>query len=202
MKILTLDTETTGLCLWDKESSDPGQPRVCEIAAVLDDHEGKNRHVFNAIIKPEGYTIPVESSNIHGITHEMAMDLGLSAATVFRTLMDMMEAADGMVCHNIGFDFKMLKIEAHHLNLPQLRTLAENIPHHCTMTPSTNLCKIPKASGHGYKWPTLGETTKFLFNEDIANAHSALVDTKACRRIYYELVRREIPTLRPKKLAA
>ena len=194
MKVLTLDTETTGLPLWDKESSDPGQPRVVEVAAVLDDHEGKNRHVFNAIVKPISFTIPAEASNIHGIRHEMAMDLGLAPKTVFEIICDMLRNADRLVCHNTRFDVKLLKVEAHNLQMPELRTLAENIDHHCTMMTTTALCKIPKATGYGNKWPTLAELTKFLFNEDLQNAHSALVDTKACRRAYQELCRRNVPT--------
>lgn len=194
MRVLTLDTETTGLCQWNKQSSDPSQPRCAEIAAVLDDHEGKARHVFNAIIKPIGFTIPVEASNIHGITHEMAVDLGLAPKTVFEVICDMIRSADRLVCHNIGFDTKILKIEAHNLEMPELRALVEKIDHHCTMLTTTNLCKIPKSSGYGSKWPTLAELTKFLFNEDLQNAHSALVDTKACRRAYQELCRRGIAT--------
>lgn len=199
--ITTLDTETSGMVKWGVSSEDPGQPRIVEVGAIFDDKDGKTRHIFNAVIKPIGFTIPVEASNIHGITQELAMDIGLDPKGVMETVRDLIKRSQRLVCHNIGFDHKMLKIEAHRQGMPDFRELLDNILLCCTMNAATNIVGIPSPRGRGYKWPTLAETVKFFFNETLEGAHTAIVDTKACRRIYRELLSRGIDSVQiPKKV--
>jgi len=53
-------------------------------------------------------------------------------------------------------------------------------------------CKIPKASGRGYKWPTLNELHLQLFQEEFTGSHNAGADVEACARCYFELRKRGI----------
>ncbi|MFA6363505.1 hypothetical protein [Methanoregula sp.] len=64
----------------------------------------------------------------------------------------------------------------------------------CTMkTPQVvSWCKIPKASGRGYKWPTLNELHLQLFQEEFTGSHNAGADVEACARCYFELRKRGI----------
>ena len=71
MNTLIFDTETTGLPNWGEPSDHPSQPHIVDIACSLFDPAGCEIERFDAIINP-GVEIPVEASNIHGITTEIA----------------------------------------------------------------------------------------------------------------------------------
>ncbi len=73
------DTETTGLPqnyrapLTDSEN----WPRLVQLAWQLHDVDGKLISRGNRIVKPDGFKIPFTSSQIHGITTEIAEAEGL-----------------------------------------------------------------------------------------------------------------------------
>ena len=76
--ILFFDTETTGLPLWKEPSEDPRQPHLVELAALLVNPDTREMIAFmDVIIKPNGWTIPVDVSEIHGITTERALAEGI-----------------------------------------------------------------------------------------------------------------------------
>jgi DNA polymerase III subunit epsilon len=60
------------------------------------------------------------------------------------------------------------------------------------MQAATSYCQIPEP--YGYKWPTLEELHKKLFNQPFAGAHQALADVRACVRCYFELKQRNVLT--------
>ena len=68
------DTETTGLPQFKLPSDHPSQPHLVDIAALLYNEVGELMESFEAIIRPDGWTIPDEAARVHGITTEMAMD--------------------------------------------------------------------------------------------------------------------------------
>src|SRR3954470_7729047 len=76
------DTETTGLARnWKAPVSDVANwPRVVQLAWVECDESGTIISEAEWIIRPDGYTIPVEASRIHGITMEKAVDVGVPMA--------------------------------------------------------------------------------------------------------------------------
>jgi hypothetical protein len=70
------------------------------------------------------------------------------------------------------------------------------------MLSSTGICKIPKKQG--YKWPKLSEAYQHFFGEELKDAHDALVDVMACKRIYFEGLKTSVmaepslvPTIHP-----
>lgn len=71
---LFFDTETTGLPRnWKAPVTDLNNwPRMIQIAWILCDTAGNRINTHSYIIKPEGFTVPVESSRVHGITTERA----------------------------------------------------------------------------------------------------------------------------------
>ena len=81
---LIFDTETTGLPqnynapLTDFEN----WPRLVQIAWQLHDMRGNLIRNRNLIIKPDGFTIPYNSVQIHGITTERALEEGLDIKEV------------------------------------------------------------------------------------------------------------------------
>ena len=55
----------------------------------------------------------------------------------------------------------------------------------CTMTASTDYCKLP--GNYGYKWPTLQELHSILFGTNYEDAHDALEDVKICAKCFFKL---------------
>ena len=67
--ILIYDTETTGLPRdWNAPITDSDNwPRLVQLAWQLHDPQGKLLSRGNRIVQPDGFTIPFNSTKIHGI---------------------------------------------------------------------------------------------------------------------------------------
>lgn len=71
--------------------------------------------------------------------------------------------------------------------------MVERRDFYCTCTKSTPILKLPptekmKAAGmNGPKSAGLAECIKHFFNEELTGAHDAMVDVRACARVYYAL---------------
>lgn len=76
--ILVFDSETNGFPLWKERSEDPRQPHIVQLGAILCDEDTQEIiEELDVIIKPDGWEITKETSDIHGITQEMALDVGI-----------------------------------------------------------------------------------------------------------------------------
>jgi len=72
--ICVLDTETTGLPKFKEPSDHPDQPHIVDICALLYTPQGVLVDSFEAMVRPDGWTIPNDVSVIHGIDDAMALD--------------------------------------------------------------------------------------------------------------------------------
>jgi len=88
---LIFDTETTGLPKnWKAPITDTSNwPRCIQIAWQLHDKYGNLKENKSFIIKPDGFDIPYESENIHGI----ATDLAVAAGDVRIIVLESFDAA-------------------------------------------------------------------------------------------------------------
>lgn len=186
------DTETTG---FPKSGNliQEGQARVCQVAFLLTDENGKSLAEFSSLIKPEGWTIPEEVSKIHGFTTEICEAYGLPHEDVINIYLDLIEKAETEVYHNQKFDRQMLLIERAYNDIKcrssgdELEGLPELPKQFCTMLESTKVCKIPSPKG-GYKWPKLSEALQIICGKTLGDqAHDALWDARACRDIFFGL---------------
>lgn len=121
MKIVILDTETTGLPRLGAPLEE--QPRVIELAAlVLYDARPPRR--FNQLYNP-GFPLPEEIVRITGLTDAALADAPrLDIAELIR-VETLLAGADWIVAHNATFDMQMLQFEFERLNRPwcEYRTL-------------------------------------------------------------------------------
>ena len=180
MNILFFDTETTGLVQdWNDPSCDDN-PRLVQLGMVLCDHNARVLRTTGMMIKPEGFDIPEEASNIHGITTEMAHDYGVPLELALGTFMDLMQKADRRVAHNLKFDDVVMRGELYRADLG----VNDNFGF-CTMLASTMIVGL-KGKGNRPKWPKLCEAYQHFFGEEFKDAHDALVDVNGCKRIYFE----------------
>lgn len=190
MTVLIFDTETTGLP--EKNKHEDLQPHVVQLACTLVDNNERIVSQLNHIIKPEGWDIPKDSIDVHGITMEMATKYGLSRQAVLIMFANLVKKADILVAHNAQFDLKILNLQYKRQGT-QSPLIGKEI--YCTAANSVNIMKLPptermKQYGYGqsFKTPNLQELHVHLFSWwDGARAHDAMGDVDACMRCYYKL---------------
>jgi len=186
---LFFDTETTGLPLkWKAPTSDVDNwPRVVQLAWVAYDSGGNKENSGDVLIKPEGFTIPVDASRIHGITTERALAEGLPLETALNEFSRAVDCATCLVAHNISFDTAVLGAEYIRATGSDPLSVKKAI---CTKEASTDFCAIP--GNYGYKWPKLSELYRTLFGTDFEDSHNARADVEATARCFWELKKRGV----------
>jgi len=86
MKILFLDTETSGLPNdWNAPITDlDNWPRLVQIGWVIKNELGKTLLEQERIIRPDGFEISKESVKIHGIYQHWAESTGMDLSLVLK----------------------------------------------------------------------------------------------------------------------
>ena len=188
---LIFDTETTGLPKnWKAPISDTSNwPRCVQIAWQLHDKYGKLVENKSFIIKPDGFDIPFESENIHGISTDLALAEGHQLKKVLESFNSAISKSKFIVGHNINFDLNVIGCEFYRSNF---KSKLDNVDVLDTCSEQTaELCKLSGGRGGKYKLPTLTELHEFLFNEKFKDAHNASADVEATSRCLLELIRIE-----------
>ncbi len=189
-RVVIFDTETTGL------PKNRDQIAVAE-AGNWPDIVSICWHVYinglivkkmHYLIKPVGWSIPAESTKIHGITEERAFTEGRSLKDVLDEFKADAKGCDRLVAHNLKFDSNVL------MNAYKWR-IGEDCgswwpykAEFCTMMVASEELKIPNPNGYAnYKWPRLDELYQITFNESApAGAHSADRDVEVLAKIYFK----------------
>lgn len=183
---LFFDTETTGLPRNYKAPAydTTNWPRLVQLAFVLYDYDGTEIAQGDYIVKPNGFTIPEEASNIHRITNEMAINEGLPLSFVLNEFYKLIEKTTNLVAHNMAFDEKIMGAEFIRSGYSDPLPFKNRI---CTMQSTTDFCKIENR--FGYKWPKLQELHNKLFGFEFEEAHNAAADIYATAKCFWELRR-------------
>ena len=110
---LIFDTETTGLPRDYKAplTDADNWPRMVQVAWQLHDFNGNLISSNSIIIKPEGYTIPFNAVQIHGITNERAVEEGQDLRTVLQEFVEVVNQTQYLCGHNIEFDINIIGAE-------------------------------------------------------------------------------------------
>lgn len=187
---LFFDTETTGLINFDLDLMHESQPRICQLAAALTDDKGNILDEMNAIIKPDGWTVPKQASDIHGLTTERCEAEGIPILEAPQLFNGLKVQCRARVAYNIDFDKRLLAREA---QLAGLEHNSEGIESFCVMRMAQPICKMPPsekmmASGRrGFKPPKLQEAFFHFFGEEMQNAHDAMADVRGCMRVFFAI---------------
>ncbi len=187
--LLFYDTETTGFPDDYADVDAPSQPHCVQLAAILTGDDGEEVSSINLIVKPDGWSIPASSSRIHGITTEAALRYGIREVVAAGVFYDMACQADTVIAHNEKFDRKIIRTMFARAR-PQWLF---NNDAFCTMEEASPIVNLPPtermiAAGMDKpKPPKLDECYRFFFNEELVGAHDALVDVRACARVYRHL---------------
>lgn len=194
---LFFDTETTGIAPkgahW--ESDFEQFPFIVQLSWKRSDQDFVN----DFIIKPEGYEIPQEATDVHGISTMKALTEGVKFDEVVNKFLTDVHKAEKVICHNIYFDTSNIKANILKIVKENPKDDIEVVKEYMnealhkdkrvdTMMKTINFCKIPFKNGRGgYKWPKLEELYDKLFNASF-NAHNSKDDVLATERCYNELV--------------
>lgn len=176
------DTETSGLPLFKEPSEHPGQPHIVQLAAILVDLDTRKTIAsIDVIVRPHGWDIPQDMVAIHGITTEMALDLGVSESIAVGMFMELWNSRL-RIAHNEIFDARILRIA---LMRYEDHATADN------WKASTAQCSCqlarPYTKLEKNKAPTLNEAYRHFYSNDFANAHTAMADTQACRDVWFAI---------------
>jgi DNA polymerase III epsilon subunit-like protein len=110
-----------------------------------------------------------------------------------------MRNADMIVAHNVEFDLNMIRVEllrlgqgalVDQLELELRKAIFEDYTNfYCTMRQSVDLCKIEKENSRGkyYKFPTLSELHKHLFEVEPKHLHNSYHDILCTIRCFIKM---------------
>ncbi|MGH1372944.1 MAG: 3'-5' exonuclease [Cellvibrionaceae bacterium] len=186
---LFYDTETTGLPDWKSPSGSDSQPHLVQLAAILADEDTRKVVAsIDVIIRPDGWEIPQEVSEIHGITTEHAAAVGVPEKMAFEMLMALW-GGNKRVAHNRTFDQRIIRIAAKRYAAEEvIDSWAEKDNHECSMLLSKPILQLPSTGRGGFKQPKLEEAYKHFTGKDLENAHTAMADTVACMEVYWGIL--------------
>lgn len=188
--ILFFDTETTGFPNMTKPPEHPDQPHLVQIACLLTEDDGRERASVSLIVNPE-VPIPPRATAVHGITDEIIIRMGIRPLVASMLLSDMMMSASLLVAHNAPFDWAIVNTLFHRENgAVPFGVVCERF---CTMAAATPVLNLPptdrmRAAGFTKpKSPKLEECIHYFFDEPLNGAHDAMVDVRACARVFFAL---------------
>lgn len=195
--LIFCDTETAGFPNDSLPDDHPAQPPLVQLGLLLiDEDNGAEWATYEAIVRPNGYEIPISASKVHGVTTKVANLVGIPLSCVVPTYVHLRSRARMVVAHNAKFDLAIMRQAIARNGKPV--TLQGPNDAFCTMEASTDICAMPPTEsmkkwnrGGKFKPPRLMEVYKFFFGEEFDGAHSALADVRACARVFFELRRRE-----------
>lgn len=193
---LIFDTETTGLPRnYNAPLTDfDNWPRMVQIAWQLHDAQGNLLQHDSIIVKPEGYTIPFATIQIHGITNERANEEGQDLRATLQKFTGAVAQASYLCGHNIEFDINIIGAELLRCGFGNPLPAKPFIDTKNDQT--TEYCAIPGGKGGKFKWPTLTELYQKLFNHGFEEAHNAAFDVEATTRVFFEIIKRGITKVR------
>lgn len=188
MAKLFFDTETTGLVQKRLPATDEGQPNLVQLAAILYDDDWNEVNSLNCIVYPRAWEVPEAASNVHKITTEKASKYGININAAYNAFYDMVEIADKVVAHNADFDVTVMRRAS--VVCGDGSDPFEGKQVMCTMKAATNVVQVLHARprhAKDWKFPKLEECYRHFYNEELEGAHDALVDVRACVRVYKTL---------------
>ena len=155
-----------------------------QLAWEVFDTRSRKTSARSFVILPDGFKIPKDAEEIHGISTALAIRTGVPIAKALDAFVEALSKASVVVAHNFEFDAKVLGAEFYRRGIRDPFRLKINV---CTMTDATEYCALP--GQHGFKWPKLAELHYKLFGKRVKEAHDAATDVATCSKCFFELKR-------------
>ena len=190
---MALDVETIGLPYFKinngiKSYYNPNDhkkydmSRVIRIGYIIYDVCGNKTKERQYIVKPNDFIIT--KSKFHNITHDIAIKDGSNINTIYNNFMNDIEGIKRFIGHNIEFDINVLAAEFSRNNKSIDNIMKIN--QICTMKICEPMFKIGSCYFNTYKYPSLAESLKLLFDIDY-KLNDALTNAKYTGNIYFKV---------------
>lgn len=187
MHILFYDFETTGLPQWKKPSDSKEQPHIVSVAAKqVDDETRKVIQSMHLTVAPSFWDIPQEVVDIHGITQEHALKVGVPERDAAMMLFTLSKQSDLRVAHNEVFDARIMRIALKRYALPVLAIDSDsNVdvwakqPKECTARRTRGI--VPNSR----RYPRIEQAYEHFTGKPMENHHDAMADVDACMAVYW-----------------
>lgn len=178
MSTLAFSCASTDLVKRDRPLSDPSQPRIVQIGAVLFDKKRVEAGSMCVILRPNGWVSGAGAAKVHGISARRAELYGVRAQVALAALMDMARAAEEIVCYGEEFGTALVDIE-----LSILRTS----PPDWKRPTLRRVCAIKESAqvANAGKWMSLEDAHAALLGEGPGPLTNALDNARACARIWF-----------------
>ena len=194
MNVIIFDTETTGLPKkWKARIDDKDNwPYIVQFSWILYNVEKNIIISCNDYIVqlPDGMEVPVESTNIHGITTETMREKGIECSKVIEYFSKDLSKAQMLIAHNLKFDKTMVRVESYRNRINNIFKDKMFIEY-CTMLYGKDLCQLKRYNKYSkryeVKYPKLVELHEHLFHETPENLHNSLIDVIVCFRCFYKM---------------
>ena len=178
-KVIVVDIETTGLPINPNNGfMDVNKwPHMVSLSWGIYSPDGSLIEENTLIIKPEGYTIPAESEQYHGISQIKAMKDGIPVKDAVDKFLSKIEKDSVLVSHNFAFDSGVFLAE-------MVRQRRDYLPYvqsknYCTMLEGKVLLGLPKN-------PSLQQLYTILFQGRLIPSYSNQ-NVKICAECYFKL---------------
>ncbi|HHS83672.1 MAG TPA: 3'-5' exonuclease [Gammaproteobacteria bacterium] len=181
MLILGFDTETTGLPDWKAPSGDECQPHIVQLAAQLIETDNKEViQSMDVIVRPDGWDITQETIDVHGITQEHAMDVGIPEKMALEMFLELWNGRK-RIAFNSTFDNRIIRIGTKRYFgedvIARWKEGKQGDEWECMMLAARKIM--------GGKQPKLTEAYKHFTGQELEGAHRAMADTEAMMSVYW-----------------
>lgn len=201
--VLYFDTETTGLpdrkANWETDYQD--FPHIVQLAWISIDGREEDH-----IIYPDGWEIPEDVAKVHGITTEIAKEMGEPFVGVVHLFIQDCHDAGFICAHNIHFDTSIIKanilreLGKSYYDLNEVDMALFKGKRLDTMRSAMKWVDARRADGV-LKFPKLEELYSRCFPGETFQAHNAMEDTRAVARCLPVLLEKGILELKVKEYA-
>lgn len=183
---LIFDIETCGLPIFEKQKKREfpkpenldayNSARIVSIAWILVNENYEIIQQEYYIIKPDNFIIPEHVVKIHGISTQYAHEFGIPINNMFNRIGEALERVDSILSYNIEFDYNILKSELFRYNQNNIIEKLDKKIKKCIMLLSQQYMQMTT-------YPKLCDAFKYMFNENMNNAHNAMEDTINCYKV-------------------
>ncbi len=186
MKILIYDTSAAdAVAKYNQPFTDTDNwPQLVHLSWILVDETGKELDSYDAKIKPSSQKISQKAACLHGLDKAEIEQNGIKIQDALNRFNEVLNEADYVFSHNMNYNSNIMKAEYFRTGIMNGLNSAEEF---CLMQESTYFCKLPAKRGDRYKWPSLPELHKVLFQKTYDQPQNALSDRNAASRCFIVL---------------
>ncbi len=178
--LLFFDTETTGIPEWQKPSGAECQPHLVQLAAVIVDEQTQEiTDVMYVTIRADNWVIPQETIDIHGITNEQSLLVGVSEELAISQFINFWNGYK-QIAFSTTFDRRIIRIALKRYMSKKIQDDWHFCDYECAMILAQKHLGL-------VKYPKLTKVYEHFYGIPLDGAHDAMADTIAAMKVYFSI---------------